>query len=234
VIEKSIARIIYPMLTHTNYTEWSVVIHVNLQVTELWEAVHYGGIEYRDDRHALAALLWTFPADMQARLAYKESACEAWESIHRIRVGTDPVKEANVERSRQDFVEIKFKPGECVEDFSNRITALTNELCVLGDEITDKEVVKKLLHSSLEKLEEVSISMETLLDLNSLSIEEETSHLHPHLWRRTPVGGYCWQRRNGALGWRQRRKATLTEAVVVDAVVTEAGAVVVARMEAWI
>jgi hypothetical protein len=57
VIEKSIARIIYPMLTHTNYTEWSVVIHVNLQVTELWEAVHYGGIEYRDDRHALAVLL---------------------------------------------------------------------------------------------------------------------------------------------------------------------------------
>jgi hypothetical protein len=48
---------------------------------------------------------------------------------------------------------------------------------VLGDEITDKEVVKKMLHSVPEKLEHVAISMEMLLDLNSLSIEEATDHL---------------------------------------------------------
>jgi hypothetical protein len=38
-------------------------------------------------------------------------------------------------------------------------------------------VVKKMLHSVPEKLEQVAISMETLLDLNSLLIEEATSHL---------------------------------------------------------
>jgi hypothetical protein len=114
---------------------------------------------------------------MQARLANKELARDAWESICRIRVGADRVKEANAERLRQDFAKIKFKPSECVEDFSIHITALANELRVLGDEITDKEVVKKLLHSVLEKLEQVTNSMETLLDLNSLSIEEATDHL---------------------------------------------------------
>jgi hypothetical protein len=50
---------------------------------------------------------------------------------------------------------------------------------VLGDEITDKEVVKKMLHSLPEKLEQVAISMETLLDLNSLSIEEATGTSAP-------------------------------------------------------
>jgi uncharacterized protein YfkK (UPF0435 family) len=64
-----------------------------------------------------------------------------------------------------------------VEDFSIHITAIANELRVLGDEVTDKEVVKKMLHSVPEKLEQVAISMETLLDLNSLSIEEVVSHL---------------------------------------------------------
>jgi hypothetical protein len=33
VIEKSTAGIVYPMLTRTNYTEWSAVMHMNLQTT---------------------------------------------------------------------------------------------------------------------------------------------------------------------------------------------------------
>jgi hypothetical protein len=66
------------MLTRTNYTEWSSVMRVNLQAAGLWEAVHYDNVEYRDDRHALAALLRAVPAEMQAGLANKESAREAW------------------------------------------------------------------------------------------------------------------------------------------------------------
>jgi hypothetical protein len=54
---------------------------------------------------------------------------------------------------------------------------MANGLHVLGDDITDKEVVKKMLHSVPEKLEQVAISMETLLDLNTPSIEEAAGHL---------------------------------------------------------
>jgi hypothetical protein len=153
------------------------VTRVNLQAAGLWEAVHYGNVEYHDDRHALAALLRAVLAEMQAGVANKESAREAWQAIRRIRVGADRVKEANVERLCHDFADIKFKPGESIDDFSICITSIANELRVLGDEITDKEVVKKMLHSVPEKLEQVAISMEPLLDLNSLSIEEATGHL---------------------------------------------------------
>jgi hypothetical protein len=73
------------------------------------------------------------------------------------------VREVNADRLRQEFAELKFKLGEGVEDFSLCITPLTNQLRVLGDNITDKEVVKKLLHSVPEKLEQVANSMETLL-----------------------------------------------------------------------
>jgi hypothetical protein len=48
---------------------------------------------------------------------------------------------------------------------------------VLGDEVTDKEVVKKMLHLVPEKLEQVAISMEMFLGLNLLSIEEAVDHL---------------------------------------------------------
>jgi hypothetical protein len=144
----------------------------------LWEAVQYSGVEYCSDRHALAALLRAVSTDMQAGLANKESVRDVWESIRMICMGADRVKEANAEQLRQEFAKIWFKSGECVEDFSIRITSLANELRVLGDEITEEEVVKNMLHSVPEKLEQVAISMETLLDLNSLSIEEAMGHLH--------------------------------------------------------
>jgi hypothetical protein len=89
----------------------------------------------------------------------------------------DRVKEANAERLRHEFTELRFKPGEGVEDFSLRVIALAHQLRILGEDITDKEVVKKVLHSMPEKLEHVAISMETLLDLNALSIKEATSYL---------------------------------------------------------
>jgi hypothetical protein len=177
LVEKSTVGIVYPMLSRTNYTEWSAVLRVNLQATRLWEAVWYGGVEFRDDRVMLAVLLRVVPADIQAGLANKESACDAWELIHKIRIGADWVKEANMERLRQDFTEIKFKPGEGVEDFSLHIMAPANELRVPDNEVTDKEVIRKKLHFVPEKLEPVAISMETLLDLNSLSIEEAVGHL---------------------------------------------------------
>jgi hypothetical protein len=39
VIEKSSLSIVYPTLTRTNYTEWSLVIKVNLQAEGLWDVI---------------------------------------------------------------------------------------------------------------------------------------------------------------------------------------------------
>jgi hypothetical protein len=52
-----------------------------------------------------------------------------------------------------------------------------SQLHVLHDTITDKEAIKCILHVVPENLEQVTISIETLLDLNSLSIEEAVGHL---------------------------------------------------------
>jgi hypothetical protein len=78
VMEKSTTGIVYLMLTRMNYTEWSVVMRVNLQAVGVWEAVRHGGIKYHDNKHVLAALLHVEPVDMQAGLANKETAHGAW------------------------------------------------------------------------------------------------------------------------------------------------------------
>jgi hypothetical protein len=70
-------------------------------------------------------------------------ACKAWEAICRVRIGAERVKEANADCLRLEFAELNFKSDEGVEDFGLRIIGLANQLCVLDDDITDKEVVKK-------------------------------------------------------------------------------------------
>jgi hypothetical protein len=77
----------------------------------------------------------------------------------------------------RDFGDLQFKPGEYVEDFALHITTLGNQLCALSDKVNEKEEIKKLLHSVPEHLKQVVISIETLLDLNSMTIEEAIGHL---------------------------------------------------------
>jgi hypothetical protein len=64
---------------------------------------------------------------------------------------------------------------------------MASQLQVLGDSIVDKDVIKKLLHIVPEKLEQVLISIETLLDLDSLSIEETVGHLRVVEQRKKPL-----------------------------------------------
>jgi hypothetical protein len=133
-----------------NYTEWSLVMKVNLQAVGLWDVIEPGDDDYRDDRITLAAILCVVPSEMQAGLAVKPTMSMTWEVIRKVHVGTDRVKDANVER---EFADIKFKPGEIVEDFLMCLNTVASQLQVLDDDISDKEVIKKMLHIIPNNLE---------------------------------------------------------------------------------
>lgn len=65
-----------------------------------------------------------------------------------------------------------------MEEFSVRITGQANNLRILGDEITEVEVVCKMLQFVPDFLSQVAISIETLLDLNTITIAPQAaSHL---------------------------------------------------------
>jgi hypothetical protein len=82
-----------------------------------------------------------------------------------------------VQQLRRDFGALLWKEVERAEDFVNRITRLAANLRTLSDNITNVEVVQKMLQVVPEHLSEVAISIETLLDFN-ISIEEVTDMLH--------------------------------------------------------
>jgi hypothetical protein len=87
------------------------------------------------------------------------------------------MRDANAEQLRKDFNNIRFKDGESVDNFSMHLTGLANNIAVLGGKISEPEIVKKMLHAAPKPLEQVAVSIETLLDLDRISIEEVTGHL---------------------------------------------------------
>jgi hypothetical protein len=82
-----------------------------------------------------------------------------------------------------------WKAAENTEDFMNRMTRLAVDLRLLGNNITDVEVVRKMLQVVLEHQSQVVISIETLLDINTISMEEVTGMLHTveQRWKPVPI-----------------------------------------------
>jgi hypothetical protein len=76
-----------------------------------------------------------------------------------------------------EFNDICFKECETVDDFSMHITGLANNITVLGGMIIEAEIVKKIMPLAPKLLEHVAISIETLLNVNDLTIEDVMGHL---------------------------------------------------------
>ena len=115
---------------------------------------------------------------MLASLSTKCTTQSASEGIKSRRVGVQRVRESNIEQLQKELSKIHFKDGESVDDFSLWITRLVNSITTLGGSISETEIVKKMLQVVSGHLEQVAISIETLLDMNDLTAEEVIGRLH--------------------------------------------------------
>jgi hypothetical protein len=161
-----------PLLTKSNYTEWSLVMQVRLEAMGLWSVIETGKGERRDDRLALSAILRAVPSEMKAGLAVKSTAKEAWEAVRSMRVGDDCVKAANVERLMKAFETVTFRDSESVDEFVMRVNGIVSGLRELGEKIEDSRVVRKILRVLPRKMRQVIVSIQMLCDLNTMSVEE--------------------------------------------------------------
>ena len=94
-----------------------------------------------------------------------------------MRQGADRVKEAHAQRLLQEFENFACKDGELVDDFAMWINTLAAELRVLGETMPENKVVKKLLRSLPKRFSQIGVSIETLLDVNTMMIEDLVGRL---------------------------------------------------------
>jgi hypothetical protein len=151
----------------------------SLDEVQLQDPGEPGGttVKRSQDRQAMGGLLRSVPQEMWQMLGAKKTVKEAWEAVKSMRGGAERMKEANAQRLLQEFENIGFKEGETVDDFALHINALVADLRTSGEAIEDARVVKKMLRVLPKKYVQIAISIETLLDLKTLTIEELVGRL---------------------------------------------------------
>lgn len=126
-------------------------------------------------------------------LATKDNAKVAWDTIKTMRVGVDRFREARRQKLRKDFDNLAFRSGENAEDFSIRVSSLVTELQSLGDTTSELDGVSKILRVAPKRYAQMACSIETLLDLKELTIEELSGRLAASEGRGEPdqdAGGH--------------------------------------------
>jgi hypothetical protein len=144
----------------------------------MWEAVRYGDVDYYEDRRALDALNAAIPSEMQFSLSKKRTAKEAWEATTAARIGSDRARKTTIQALRKEWENLAFKPGEDVDDFALRLNTLQQKMVQFGDDTYGEErAVEKLFWCIPEKYKQIARSIESLLDLSTMSIEEAIGRL---------------------------------------------------------
>ena len=92
-------------------------------------------------------------------------------------IGSDRAKKAMAQLLKQEYANLKFKDGEMVEDFSLCLQMLISKLKSHGITIDEEEVVSKYLHFVPAKYIQIALSIEMMLDLSTLTIEDMTGRL---------------------------------------------------------
>jgi hypothetical protein len=153
-------------------------MRVRIQVRHMWEAVRYGDVDYYEDRRVLDALIVAVPSEMQFSLSKKQTVKEAWDAIAAARIGSDRACKTTLQALRKEWENLTFKPGEDVDDFALRLNTLQQKMMQFGDDTYREErAVEKLFRCIPDKYKQITRSIESLLDLSTMSIEEAIGHL---------------------------------------------------------
>jgi hypothetical protein len=115
---------------------------------------------------------------MQFSLSQKQNAKDAWDAIAATCIGSDDARKTTLQALRKEWENLAFKPGEDVDDFALRLNTMLQKMVQFGDDTYDEErAVEKLFSCIPEKYMEIARSIESLLDLSTMTIEEAIGRL---------------------------------------------------------
>jgi hypothetical protein len=153
-------------------------MRVRLWVLHMWETIRYVDVDYYEDRRALDALIAAVPPEMYFLLSQKRTSKEAWDAIAATHIGSGRARKTTLQALRKEWENLAFKPGEDVDDFGLRLNTLLQKMVQFGDDTYDEErAVEKLFRCIPEKYKQIVRSIESLLDLSMMTIEEAIDRL---------------------------------------------------------
>jgi hypothetical protein len=111
-------------------------------------------------------------------LSKKRAAKEAWDAIAVARIGSDRTRKTTLQALHKEWENLAFKPGEDIDDFALRLNTLQQKMVQFGDDTYNEErAIEKLFRCIPNKYKKITRSIESLLDLFMMSIEEKIGRL---------------------------------------------------------
>jgi hypothetical protein len=109
---------------------------------------------------------------MMGSITSKPSAKAAWEAIILCNVGVDQVCKEKASTLKRKFDSLAFLDGQSIDDFGTRVDRITNQLAVLDFEYKEEEIVRRFLQALPPRFEQIATSIETLVDLETITVDE--------------------------------------------------------------
>ena len=150
---------------------------IKLQAHHITDVIKHRDVDFHEDQTAQQAICTGVPQEMVPTLATKTSAKAAWDAIRTMRIGNERVRKSVAQNLRAEYEQIAFRDGESVEDFALQLSNIVQRLAILGDPEPEAKVVAKYLRITWLRYKQLVVSIETLLDISKLSIEEVTGRL---------------------------------------------------------
>jgi hypothetical protein len=129
-------RIVYPVLTSTNYTSWSIRVQAIMEDQGVWEVIEPpestseqatvlpAAAAKKKDTKARAHLLQCLLDDLLMQVASKKTGKEVWDSLKARFVGQARVKEARLQTLMSEFDALKMKEDESVDSYAGKLTGM--------------------------------------------------------------------------------------------------------------
>lgn len=170
----------YPQLTATNYTSWCIRVQAMMEDQGVWDAIEPAAgvaVDPRRDKKAKSHLLQSLPEDLLMQVAKKRSAKEVWDCLKTRFVGADRVREARLQTLKGEFGAMVMEPGETLDQYAGRITAMSVRHSALGSTLSDSAMVKKLFDTVPEKFISLVAGIEQFYEIDDMPFEEAVGRL---------------------------------------------------------
>ena len=185
-----------PTFDGTDYPYWKNKMRMHLEAidNDLWYVVE-NGVPYVTPTINVADMKRFKQLDSQAkniicghlskgqygRVSALETAKLIWDRLSKVNEGVSTQRDSRVDVLRNLFNRFKRLDNENVQQTFDRLTDISNELQALGaTDITDHEVVKKLLRSLDSSFDTLALMIQERADYKSLDPADILERLNTH------------------------------------------------------
>ncbi|PHU30935.1 hypothetical protein BC332_03028 [Capsicum chinense] len=152
-----------PIFAGENYPIWAIKMRTYFRAYDLWQVVEVQGevnplpdnptmAQIKNHREevaknfkALSCIQSALSKVIFARVMASEIAKKAWDKLIEEFYESDKIRQIKVITLRREFEILRMKDSETIEEFSNKLMKVVNQIRLMGEDITDSRIAEKVL-----------------------------------------------------------------------------------------